>query len=59
MMAQLCQAVAGWHDCGVLHRDIKPSNVMIDRESNKPVLMDFGLAKEIGQENATSPTPGR
>ena len=38
------------HDAGVLHRDIKPSNILIrrevDREENRPVLIDFGAAKQ-------------
>ncbi len=38
------------HDAGVLHRDIKPSNILIrrdaDREGDRPVLIDFGAAKQ-------------
>lgn len=32
------------HNKGVIHRDIKPSNIIIAKD-NRPVIMDFGLAK--------------
>ncbi|BBM84860.1 serine/threonine-protein kinase [Candidatus Uabimicrobium amorphum] len=32
------------HNKGVIHRDIKPSNIIITKD-NRPVIMDFGLAK--------------
>jgi len=33
------------HQHGIIHRDLKPQNIMI--EGDKPMLMDFGLAKEV------------
>ena len=33
------------HQHGIIHRDLKPQNIMI--EGDKPILMDFGLAKEV------------
>jgi serine/threonine protein kinase len=42
------------HAAGVIHRDIKPANIII-RETNEPVLIDFGSARfDSGQ--ATSAT---
>jgi class 3 adenylate cyclase/predicted Ser/Thr protein kinase len=34
------------HRQGVIHRDLKPANVMMNRR-NEPVVMDFGLAREV------------
>ncbi len=34
------------HQCNFLHRDIKPSNIYITQK-NKPMLLDFGAARQI------------
>lgn len=35
------------HSQGVIHRDIKPSNIIWRQPDGKPVLIDFGVAKEM------------
>jgi serine/threonine protein kinase len=41
------------HGVGILHRDLKPANVML-REDNSPVLIDFGQAQRILEDEAAT-----
>ena len=38
----------------MLFRDLKPSNVLIDTRSKRPVLIDFGLARQLAPVAATA-----
>ena len=33
------------HERNLVHRDVKPGNIIIEKESGRPVLVDFGLAR--------------
>ena len=35
------------HQCGIIHRDISPDNIMLPVNSGLPVLIDFGVGKQI------------
>ncbi len=46
VIRKLALALQEAHERGVVHRDLKPANVMIDK-SREPVVMDFGLARQL------------
>ncbi|MEO1392603.1 MAG: serine/threonine-protein kinase [Cyanobacteria bacterium J06634_5] len=35
------------HQCGIIHRDISPDNIMLPQNNHLPVLIDFGVGKQI------------
>ncbi|MGH6634876.1 MAG: protein kinase domain-containing protein [Gammaproteobacteria bacterium] len=41
------------YDPPVIHRDIKPTNIMIEERSGRVVVMDFGIAKDMGDSEMT------
>lgn len=42
---RIAKAVDVVHRHGVLHGDIKPQNILIERETDRPLIMDFGVAE--------------
>ncbi len=40
------------HSKGVIHRDIKPANVIIEKQTGKAILADFGLAKRLDESGS-------
>src|SRR4029077_16099278 len=45
ILSEVSSALAHAHKRGVVHRDIKPQNVLIDAESQRSLVTDFGIAK--------------
>jgi serine/threonine protein kinase len=37
----------------LVHRDIKPDNIMFKTSSDKPVLVDFGIARDLSKSSLT------
>lgn len=46
-LGQLLPVLAHIHAKGIIHRDISPDNIMLRRSDQRPVLIDFGVVKEV------------
>jgi len=49
ILRTLARALQAAHERGVIHRDLKPSNIIVDQDQ-EPVVMDFGLARQIDRQ---------
>ena len=56
-MVPLLEGLQRVHEAGMLHRDIKPSNILVRRSDERPVLIDFGAAKQMAAEHSKSLAP--
>ncbi|HVE35506.1 MAG TPA: protein kinase [Gemmatimonadaceae bacterium] len=47
VLRDVADALAYAHERGVIHRDIKPDNILIDAQSGRPMVTDFGIARAV------------
>tara|TARA_R110002072_G_scaffold1098_1_gene9149 strand:- start:419 stop:2185 length:1767 start_codon:yes stop_codon:yes gene_type:complete len=52
LIRALADALAAIHREEILHRDLKPANVIL-RPDGQPVLLDFGIARDLNAERLT------
>ena len=58
VLASLCDALDYVHRQGIVHRDLKPENVLIEPNSARPRLADFGVIRLLGQDTTGSTVDG-
>lgn len=47
LLREIADALGYAHQHGVVHRDIKPDNILLDRESGRAMVTDFGIARAM------------
>src|SRR5918999_1302958 len=47
LLCEIADALAYAHLRGVIHRDIKPDNILLDGETGRAMVTDFGIARAI------------
>jgi serine/threonine protein kinase len=46
-LCEIADALAYAHLRGVIHRDVKPDNILIDADSGRMLVTDFGIARAV------------
>jgi eukaryotic-like serine/threonine-protein kinase len=57
LMQEVAWALAYAHERGIVHRDVKPDNIMLERDGDRVIVMDFGIAT-VGPQRPSAEVVG-
>ena len=54
LFGEMAGALLHAHRRGVVHRDIKPQNILVEQETGRSLLSDFGIARSADTQSLTA-----
>jgi serine/threonine protein kinase len=58
LAVEIADALQAIHAEGFVHRDLNPSNIIMERRTRRPIVCDFGIARDLGLSTQTGSGAG-